>query len=408
MTTAFTDPRLEPIRAVLADREALMRRGIMTDRATGLRYYTGYEYEVLYDWDQYFEALVQIYMGWPAEFIVNGVRLFLAAQRADGLIPRSIPACGEHVDEHAKPFLAQIALLAHRAYGELDWLKDGDAFVRLQRYLDYWLNEMDGDGNGLSEWLSGPHTGMDNQHERAGFWGDRISEGVDLNSYLVRELRAFARLAGLLGRGDLATRYDHLADERAALIRTMLWDEKDGLFYDGNARFGLEPYSVHAGFGAALNFSPLRKERLIRVKSIASFAALWAGVATAEQARRMVVEHLFNPREFLTPYPFATLARSERWYATDTFPADLGCNWRANVWIPTNYMICHALRRYGFREQAATAVGETVRLVRSAGDREYYCAETGQGRGLNPFWGWSLLAHFMPYEEESGIDLTEI
>ena len=402
-----TPPLLASIRAGLADREALMRRGIMTDGATGLRYYTGYAYEVLYDWDQYFEALVQIHMGWPAEFIINGVRLFLAAQRPDGLVPRSLPAHGPHAVEHAKPFLAQIAVLVQRAYGEWAWLKDGDVFARLQRYLDYWLADMDADGNGLSEWMSGPHTGMDNQHERAGFWGDRISEGVDLNCYLVRECRAFARLAGLLGRDDLAARYERLAEERAARIRNVLWDERDGFFYDGNARFGREPYSPHAGFGAALNFSPLGKERLVRVKSIASFAALWAGVATAEQAQRMVFEHLFNTREFLTPYPFATLAKSERWYATDTFPADLGCNWRANVWIPTNYMVYHGLRRYGFAEQAAIAARRTVELVQAAGDREYYCAETGQGRGLDPFWGWSLLAHFLPYEEQCGTELTD-
>ena len=30
-------------------------------------------------------------------------------------------------------------------------------------------------------------------------------------------------------------------------------------------------------------------------------------------------------------------------------------------------------------------------------------------RGLDPFWGWSLLAHFMPYEEASGAgDIAEI
>jgi hypothetical protein len=31
--------------------------------------------------------------------------------------------------------------------------------------------------------------------------------------------------------------------------------------------------------------------------------------------------------------------------------------------------------------------------------REYYNAETGQGNGMNPFWGWSTLAYVMPLEE---------
>ena len=42
-------------------------------------------------------------------------------------------------------------------------------FRRLQRYLEYWLVEMDTNVNGLSEWMSAPHTGMENQHERAGW-----------------------------------------------------------------------------------------------------------------------------------------------------------------------------------------------------------------------------------------------
>jgi hypothetical protein len=55
--------------------------------------------------------------------------------------------------------------------------------------------------------MSAPHTGMDNQHERVGYWLDRFCEGVDLNSYLVRELRAFSRLDALYGWGDVAEEY---------------------------------------------------------------------------------------------------------------------------------------------------------------------------------------------------------
>lgn len=63
---------------------------------------------------------------------------------------------------------------------------------------------MDVNKNGLSEWMSAPHTGMDNQHERAGMWLDRCSEGVDLNSYLVRETKAFACFTEMAGKKDIA------------------------------------------------------------------------------------------------------------------------------------------------------------------------------------------------------------
>jgi glycogen debranching enzyme len=393
------NPFLLALRPALAEIDSLMRRGIQTDPDTGLDYFTGYAYRTLYDWDQYFESIVQIYMGWPAAYIQNGVIIFLEHQRESGLISRSVPSNEFHDPEHVKPFLAQIALLVYRAYGELDWITSERYFPRLQRAIDYWLEEMD--SGGLSVWMSAPHTGMDNQHERAGYWLDRLSQGVDLNSYLVREMTAFACLAELAGKPDLASHYRQKAQERAARVRDGLWDAADGFFYDGNARAGEPLFSRHAGWAAAVNNG--EKGPLIRVKSAAAFAALWAGIATPEQARRMAFEHLFNPREFWTPFPAAAMPRSERWYSRDWHPADLGCNWRAKTWVPTNFMIYHGLRRYGFRELASLVAQATADLVRRAGNCEYYDAETGEGCGLDPFWGWSLLGHFMAYEEQADV-----
>ena len=321
------------------------------------------------------------------------------------MISRSVPSNEHHDPEHVKPFLAQMALLVEKATGERDWILAEPYFSRLKRYLDYWLVEMDGDGNGLSEWMSAPHTGMDNQHERAGFWLDRFCEGVDLNCYLVRECRAFAAVASWAGQAALAAEYIATAEARAERIRALCWDEADGFFYDRNAHAGEYPMSRHAGWASALNSGAGER---IRVKTVAGFTALWAGVATPEQARRMIVEHLFNATEFWSAYPVPAMARSERWYSRDFHPADLGCDWHAKAWVPTNTMIYWGLRRYGYRGLASLVAHATHRLVQVAGNREYYDAETGAGCGLDPFWGWSLLAHFMPYEEASDADITAI
>jgi neutral trehalase len=238
-----------------------------------------------------------------------------------------------------------------------------------------------------------------------GYWLDRFCEGVDLNCYLVRELKAFARLCEWKGMADLAAAYRQKGQELAGRIRAQMWHEQDGFFYDRNARVGEYPMSRHAGWAAAMNQSA---DEWIRVKSVAAFAALWSGVASAEQARRIITEHLFNPREFWTAFPAPALARSERWYSRDFLPADLGCNWRAKTWIPTNYMIYHGLRRYGYGQLASLLAQATQRLVTQSGNWEYYDAETGEGNGLNPFWGWSLLGHFMPFEEQSPADLSVV
>ena len=417
MNHLLHDPALVQLPHQLEAEAALTRRGILTEPVSSREYFSGYSYQTLYDWDQYFEALVQVYMGWDSSYIRNGVTIFLDHQRPDGHIARSVPSNEYHDPEHVKPFLAQIAWtvllnrLVYRAYGEIEWITSERYFYRLQSYLDYWLGAMDANHNGLSEWMSAPHTGMDNQHERAGWWLDRFSEDVDLNCYLVREFQAFAQIAALMGKTELSAHYTAQSSHLAERIRALCWNEADGSFYDHNARSGEPLMSRHAGWASTLNGHPIEQ---IRVKGISAFMVLWVGVATPHQAQRLVYEHLFNPLEFWSPHPIPALTRSERWYTRDHLPADLGCNWRAKTWIPTNYMVYHGLRRYGYTQLAsllADATHRTVlpnRLVQRTGNREYYDAETGTGEGLDPFWGWSLLGHFMPYEESTPKTLTAL
>ena len=152
-----------------------------------------------------------------------------------------------------------------------------------------------------------------------------------------------------------------------------LWDEQEGIFYDRDARCG----------------------EAIKVKYIGSFAVLWAGIATKAQADRLVKEHLLNPREFYRPFPFPAYAASEPGYTEGYLPGDLGCNWRANTWIPTNYYVMRGLLDYGYTDLAKEITRITYETVKRVGDREYYTSETSRGCGLDPFWGWSLLAYLM-------------
>ncbi|MCI0512798.1 hypothetical protein L0128_06270 [candidate division KSB1 bacterium] len=377
---------LMAIRARLTGEATLMQQGIVTDPDTQRPYFTGYDYRTLYDWDQYFEAIIQIYMGWPVTYIKNAITIFLDHQQPSGHIARSVPSNEFHDPEHTKPFLAQTALLIARYFGEINWLLENNYFTKMQRYLDYWLNDQDQNQNGLSEWMSGPHTGMDNQHERAGWWLDRISEGVDLNSYLVRECQAFAKLNAWLGKNEIAQIYQKKAEALAARMRELMWHEADGIFYDRHLQTG----------------------KPIPVKYVGAFATLWAKIATPEQAQRMIQQYIFNAQEFWSAYPLPALSRSEKWYSQIFLPKDLGCSWRANTWMPTNYYVYHGLRNYSYHQLASLLAAATERLIKKAGNREYFNAETGAGCGLDPFWGWTLLGHFFEYEEKCRVDITAI
>ena len=90
------NPQLVQLRQDLAYADALMKKGIFRDDDTERDYFTGYVYKTLYDWDQYFEAIVQIYMGWPSDYIKNGVTIFLDHQEESGMIARSVPSNEYH------------------------------------------------------------------------------------------------------------------------------------------------------------------------------------------------------------------------------------------------------------------------------------------------------------------------
>lgn len=366
--------------------DRMMReKGIFTDEKTGRKYFSGYHYATLYDWDQLFDGITQLYLGWGTERIRSGILVFLDSERENGFIPRSNIGGREQLTEHAKPFLAQTALLCWKKDGQLDFLNE-KYYLRLKKYLLCWLTEHTDPAYGLAFWDSAPHTGMDNQHARAGWWFSRFCLGADLASYLIRECRAFSLVARLTDHAADAPVFEAHAERIRAAMQKYLWNEKDGIFYDLDRRTG----------------------KPIKVKYIASFAALWAHAAEPEQARRLAEEHLQNPREFLRPFPFPALSADSEGYTEQKLPGDLGCGWRAQTWVPTNYMVFHGLMDYGQRDFAAQIAEQTLENVKRAGDREYYNTESRTGCGENPFWGWTMAAYFMPFEARTGRDPSRV
>lgn len=373
------------------DNRNIAKKGIRHFKETGEDLITGYSYGEFYDWDLYFENVYMSYFG-ESKYCFTNLQAFLKRQHLNGFVSRSLKKSRWY--QHFKPFLAQLVVLGAKQES-IEWLKDSPTgeilneeyyvndrtyYQRLKCYIDYWLWYMDWDKNGLPVWNSSDHSGMDNQFSRSGGKNAFRYEGVDLACYVHRELKAMALIADILGCNDDVKMYNKKAIRIAKAINEVFWDDKDGFYYDRDERTG----------------------EYVRVKSVAGFMPLFAGVASRDQAERLVKNHLLNKDEFWTAYPVPAYAKTEPDY--DQYVRDHGCNWRGTTWIPTNYMLFHGLLDYGYTDVAKELARRTFEMVLEKNEmtREYYNAENGEEFGLKPFWGWSTLAYFMPFEFVSG------
>ncbi|MHC3815134.1 alpha,alpha-trehalase [Streptomyces sp. NBC_00341] len=156
------------------------------------------------------------------------------------------------------------------------------------------------------------------------------------NCALVRYAEVLAECAALLGKEADAAEWRARAQERAALIRELCWDEEEGFFFD---------YDHVAG-------------RRLPHWSLCGFWPLWAGVATPEQARRAATAL----DRFRTPYGLTTTDRA----LPSPHPgmADGDVQWMHPAgWAPLIIMTAWGLDRYGLAERAREASEGFVALM---------------------------------------------
>jgi neutral trehalase len=163
------------------------------------------------------------------------------------------------------------------------------------------------------------------------FDGGRPLYGVDLSCFVVNELETLAAIADRLGRHAEALRWRGMARDLSIAINDRLWDEDAGFYYDR-----------------------MSDGSLVRVKTAAGFTTLFAGVATAARAERLI-EHLSRHDEFRRPLPVPTVAACEPSYSRDM--------WRGPVWANYNYLICRGLVRYGRNDLALAIARSTVQAI---------------------------------------------
>ena len=149
---------------------------------------------------------------------------------------------------------------------------------------------------------------------------------VCLNSLLYLMETDAAEISKILGNDGQARIWTNRAQQRRQTINRLMWDEKDGLYYD---------YSF-------------TEKKLRRYPFITTFYPLWVGLADKQQAARVAENlHLFErPGGLLT----STVVSGSQW------DAPFG-------WAPTEMIAIEGLRRYGYNREADRITANFLSLI---------------------------------------------
>lgn len=138
---------------------------------------------------------------------------------------------------------------------------------------------------------------------------------VCLNSLVYLMETQMAEIMILLGRSSDAAVWRERGRTRAEQMNRLMWDQRDGLYYDYDF--------VH--------------QRTHRYPFLTTFYPLWTGIASPDQAKRVV----------------QNLPRFERPGGLQTSEYKSGDQWDAPFgWAPLQWIAVEGLRRYGYRAEA--------------------------------------------------------
>ena len=223
------------------------------------------------------------------------------------------------------------------------WTKDKVKIIyeTFNRYVDWLYKCKDKDKNGLVEYTSSFNSGTDDSPRFDGLFseGNHIGvmqavESVEQNVWLSLMHYNLSEMAALLGDANAAAKHAKDAAILEAKIEKYFWNEEDGFYYDINT-------TTH---------------KQIKVKAEFAFMVMFMKNAREDRIKRLVTEHLKNPKEFWVNYPVPSVALSESTFTQNTM-------WRGPVWPNMNWLICLGLEQHGYKDIAKEIAIKTVKML---------------------------------------------
>ncbi|RQW01517.1 MAG: hypothetical protein EH225_09470, partial [Calditrichaeota bacterium] len=271
---------------------------------------------------------------------MNSQRVYLERQHKNGYINyRTGPYLDENIPHNdqlttSAPWYAWQNWEIYQITKNRNFLKE--MYNSSEKFFRYYTSRRDSDGDGLCEW--GADAVLESVRDaRVAVW-DEVGwpsnfEGMDLNCMLVMETKALAAMARELGKEKEARKWEEDAAQRTKKINRFMWDEKTGFYYHVDLKDNDFTFK---------NQDDLKREEII------GFLPLWSGVASREQAEKLV-QKLTDPEKFWRKFGVPSLAADDPYYNPMGY-------WNGPVWVEWDYLIVHGLKQYGYHDLARELV----------------------------------------------------
>jgi hypothetical protein len=181
-------------------------------------------------------------------------------------------------------------------------------------------------------------------------------EDLTFNCILIRANHHLRHIAKTIGR-DLPEEL-HESMRKTENSLELLWDAYSSQYYSRN-------FITH---------------KLIKVPSIATLMPLYSGDITKERAEQLV-GLLRDKKLFGSKYPVPSVPVKSEWFKPHGY-------WQGPMWVNTNWLIIQGLRQYGYEEEAAHIIAQTLKAIEEHGFYEYFSPLDGTPAGAKNF-SWS-------------------
>lgn len=294
-----------------------------------------------------------------------------------------------------KPFLCQQSCLVSGLKGSFEWLDEYKG--QLEKYFECYDRYYYNDNCELYVWADDVMIGMDN--DPATFGRPRFSTAnTFLNSFMVMELRAMAKIMEALGQKDRAEYYLTKAANLSDAIQKECYDPKDRFFYSVDVDIKTRSYDwFHKGLGVFWKTLP------IKIQTWTGFIPMYANIATDDQAESILKLHMNNYASFNSEFGLRALAKDEKMYNLEA--TNNPSNWLGPIWLIVNYVTFRGLLNYGYKKEAIKLYEKTLNLIGQDYEKtgtlhEYYSPETGEPVMSAGFLNWNITVLNMSLELE--------